>query len=197
MKSFVIKTPAKGRTTCSLVHQHYDKASRRTKTTYLGSVNIAANPMALDTALNLRPGVTLTEEQMLEVTSFLRVFGTWGKPPSVPEHVMQRARFLVAEEERARRLREKKSDLEEATESVRTAAQSLVRIAGGLRESGEVLSKGLLLYCGDDASRCVNRLDFLKVDANRLRSTFNIFEAALKEAGLIKRSGKRGKHRAK
>lgn len=194
MKSFLIKAPARGKTTCTLVRQFYDKASRRTKTQYLGSFNVALDPSKLPEAVRLRPDVLLSLEQLTEISDWLKQFGTFWRPKKLPDEVLEQARQYLMEERHHELITgPEQSDFDVSASTLTGAALELQQSAEKLRSQGVELSPGMLNYTGIDASKCSNDLDRLKVYSNRIRAAAASFEEAMKEAKLMKRLNKAAK----
>lgn len=191
MKSFLIKAPAKGKTTCTLVRQYYDKASRRTKTQYLGSFNVALDPSILPTGVRLRPDVEIDAEQLAEVASWLKQNGTFGQTPMLSAAVLEQARRHLMEVMHDERMQvHQQSDLELAASILNGAAMDIQHASAQLRLQGIELSSGMLIYTGTDMAKCINDMDRLKVQSNQIRAAATQFEEALKEAKLMKRLNK-------
>lgn len=186
MKTFLIKAPATGKTTCTLARQYYDKESRRTRTEYLGSFNRAADSAQLPAGIRLRPGVQLLAQHLEEVREWLKRHGTHGAPPVFSQELLDRAREQIALEQRC----PPQSDLDLAAGVLSQAALEIKRRAAQLRTQGLELSKGFLGYTGTDAQQCLNELDRLKVKTNLIRFAAIAFEEALKDAKLMKRVNK-------
>ncbi|MEY4757094.1 MAG: hypothetical protein RJA34_1992 [Pseudomonadota bacterium] len=191
MKSFIIKAPAKGKTTCTLVRQYYDKESRRTKTQYLGSFNMGIDRAKLPAGIHLRPDVELNEEQSAEIATWLLHNGTFGRQPLLSDEILELARNQLVDVMHEQFFHvEPQSDLDLASSVLHGAALELQHTAAKLRERGLELSPGLLTYTGIDSAKCLNDLDQLKVQSNKIRSAAIQFEEALKEAKLMKRLNK-------
>lgn len=188
MKSFIIKAPAKGKTTCTLVRQYYDKVSRRTKTQYLGSFNMGIDRAKLPAGIRLRPEVELSEEQSAEIATWLLHNGTFGQQPMLSAETLELARqqlfgFMPADCFQ----HEEKAGLDVAVSALNWATFALKDTAAKLRQQGLELSSGLMTYTGTDNTKCRNDLDRLKVLGNKIRSAASHFEMALQEAKLMRR----------
>lgn len=192
MKPFVVKGPAVGKTTCSLISQFYDKATQRTKTTYRGSFNAKADPSLLPAGVSLRPGVKLCNEDWNEIRRWLSFHGTFGQPPVLSAEILEEARRQILDErfEEINRL-EPQSAIDLAVSVLNEASIDIGRTVTSLRAQGVELTKGMLNYVGTDDARCRNDMDRLRVDVNRIRVAARDFEAALKAAGLMKSYPKR------
>lgn len=194
MKHFHIKAQRPGKSTCTLVHQFYDKESKRTKTRYLGSFNLQIDPANIPDGLRLRPGVELTDEERLQVVSWLRIYGTFGQPVAIPAEVMAEARRRVQNELRWRTPVQK---LMHAIETMHTAALSVEEASSSARDRGVKLSKGLICHIGTDESICQNELDSFKIHSNQLRAAHDAFLATLQSAGLVKRRAAKARSKAR
>ncbi|NMM06958.1 MAG: hypothetical protein HHJ18_12145 [Polaromonas sp.] len=193
MKSFLIKAPGKGKTTCALVRQFYDKETRKTKTEYLGSVNVATDPAQLPVGIKTRPGVGLDVPMLAEIRDWLERNGTFGKKPELPLEVLMAARRQVLAEIADAGLPDQQSDLEAAASVLGRAALEVQAKAAQMRAAGIELSKGFLGFTGVATAKCANEMDLLKIHTNRIRSACSAFEDALKAARLMKRVNKPGK----
>lgn len=194
MKHFHIKAPRPGKTTCTLVHQFYDKESKRTKTRYLGSFNRQIDPANIPAGLRLRPSVELTDEEQHQVVSWLRIYGTFGQPASIPAEVMAEARRRVQNELQWMTPVQK---LEHAIETMQTAALSVEEACSSARDRGVKLSKGLICHIGTDEAICKNELDSIKIHSNRLRVAHDAFMSTLQSSGLVKRRAENARSKGK
>lgn len=83
MKPFAVKSPAKGKTTVSVVAQVYDKIERRTKTAYVASFSQLADPATLPACIRLGKGATSAgftlEIATVLVREWLEKHGTFGR----------------------------------------------------------------------------------------------------------------------
>jgi hypothetical protein len=187
MRSFLIKPPAKGKTTCSLVRQYYDAVDHRTKTQYLGSVNLATDPDNLPEGLRLGLNVELDDFQLMEVRWWLERHGTYGHMPSLPPGVEEKLHASI----RAQVERELCAALppvpERAVKALVEAGRYIDNETTRLIGAGVKLSKGMLNSIGTDTGLCYTELDLLKVRANEIRAAFLEFQRALKDARLMKK----------
>ena len=193
MKSFVIKGPGKGKTTCALVRQFYDKVSRRTKTTYLGSFNTGIDPARLPAGIRTRPGFELDVLTLEDIRAWLEQRGTFGQNSRTSSEVLMEARRQVLAELEETRLASSQSNLDAAATVLLEASLEVQARAAQLCADGVELSKGFLTFRGTDPAGCCNDMDFLKVLANRIRAATISFEEALKAARLMKRVTKQSK----
>ena len=189
MKSFVIKSPVQGKTTCALVRQFYCTDSQRTKTEYLGSFNTSVDPTTLPKGVNLRPQIQLESESLEEIRRWLTCNGTYGAPPVFTQALLDAARQQILREQ----TQQHQTALDSACHVLHAAALEVRTRAAGLRNDGMELSAGFLTYTGVDRTNCTNSMDRLKVDINCIRAAVTCFEKALQEARLLKRVNKLSK----
>ncbi|TXH88491.1 MAG: hypothetical protein E6Q78_10555 [Rhodoferax sp.] len=182
MKSFVIKHPPKGRTTCSLVRQYYDRSTRRTATKYLGSFPISTNPSKLPSGVNLRPGVMLSQDEWHEIQRFLSRYSTFGIPVPLTEEQLAQAWSQLRSEKEFR----EQSALDILASTVLEAAGELRSEVANLRAQGWTLSTGMLQFTGVKRVVEGTPLDQLKVRVNVIRQAFREFEETLGEVRLVK-----------
>jgi hypothetical protein len=186
MRDFLIAKPPEGKTTCSLLLQHYTPGDGRGKKTYIGSVNLAVNPAELPAGINLNPGVVLDDWQLAQVKAFLTRHGTYGQPPKMKPEVLERVRAIVRAEVEQEMKARKPGQFEGAVKALDEAAQFLSAEASRLRGAGVRLSPGMLGTVACEPKSGATELDLLKVKANRVRFAFQQFENALKGASLMK-----------
>ena len=190
MKSFLVKNPPPGKTTASLVRQAYDKVDRRTKTTYVGSVNLSVAAAALPAGLNLRPGHVLTDADLAEVRAWLVVNSTHGRAPAIAPallaQVRAEVRAEVVAEMRAEAPPSGPTGLAAAAATLRQAAADVRARAGELRAAGVSLTPGMMRSTSTaPPSQGGSEFDFLKALTNTCRAAFEDFEESLRETKLL------------
>ena len=193
MKAFVIKSPGKGKTTCAICRQFYDKESRRTKVAYLGSFSAKSDPSRLPAGVKTRPGVVLEASNLADIQSWLLQNGTFGMPPAISPEVHALVRAQVLYELKGQMSSCHEAALDVAASVLSQAAIDVQAKAAGLRATGLELSKGFLGFTGVESASCASDLDTLKVQTNRIRAASTAFEAALKAARLMKQVNKSAK----
>lgn len=186
MKPFLISKPPKGGTTCPLHAQYYQSGHGRGQKTYLGSVNISADPADLPSCINLRPGVVLDDWQVDEVRVFLLRYGTFREPPKLKPEVLARVRTQVRDEVERELQAKRPMPLEAAVLALTAAGDFVAREAAHLRAAGVKLSAGMVSSLMDEVPADATALDALKVKSNQVRAAVRAFEAALKSAALMK-----------
>lgn len=221
MKTFHIKHLRDGEQSAAIVGYSYDEASRRTRTIYLGSVRVDANPDHPHRAVRLRPNkslngqlVQLTPERLDLVRSWLEEHGTYRTKQRAADEAAMYYRIQLEEQERCRMERietELRARLESqwraafdavtphqdplklALDVVEKACEFVKAEAVRLREEGGKLSR--VRSTQTDVDQCKTELDRLQARANKLRLiALDAFEKECKEAGLMA-AQKRGRKR--
>jgi hypothetical protein len=103
MREYCIKPPAKKTTTAYICYQYYDRAKKKTTSDKYASFNQSTNPDAPKINITQKgksAGYTLSAEHVADVKTWLRKFGTYGRP-KVPSRVLARVRAEVEEKVRA------------------------------------------------------------------------------------------------
>ena len=193
MKTFVIKSPGKGKSTCALCRQFYDKETRRTKIAYLGSFSLKTDPSQLPVGVSTRPGVVLQASNLADIHSWLLQNGTFGLPPDISPEVFAIVRQQVLDDLNGQMSSSHESALDVAASVLSQAAMDVQAKAADLRARGSELSKGFLGFTGEQSAACASDLDILKVQTNRIRAAYIAFEAGLKAARLMKQVNKSAK----
>ena len=193
MKPFVIKAPAKGKNTASIVAQVYDKAERRTKTVYVASFSVASSPDSAPACVKLASaaaaaGFTLELATAL-VQPWLKLNSTFGHPKQFDPELVEQVRRELAAEGSNRVLIEGQDDLALIETVLRGATVSLVAEAAALHQRGLKLTR---------TQRCVetvahegaNALDVLQARANNIRlKLVPAFVKACQDAKLMVKKG--------
>lgn len=187
MRPFIIKSPPKGRSTCSMVHQFYDTGLKRTRTKYLGSFSVSLDPHRLPLGLKTRSDVSLSATELSCIEEWLARHGTFGQLPVMSPEQLQSLRERVRAEFLADPAFAPVSDIELAVRALAGAAEEVQGEATRLRAEGMRLSTGLLAFTGTDFGKCRNEMDRLKVRTNLVRSAYRRLETAMKNAGVMKR----------
>jgi hypothetical protein len=197
MKEILIKNPAKGKTTCTLVRQYYDREARRTKTEYLGSFNQGIDPDELPNGIKLKMANVLSDYHLVEVKAWLRAHGTFGELPRLPaateKRLRERTRAAVLSELAAGR----RPELEATVEALDAASRYIATESDRLRRQGLCLSKGMLTSMQTDFATCKTDVDHLKIRTNQIRTAFVAFENTLKEYQLMKSVSRGGQPRSR
>lgn len=214
MKTFHIKHPREGERSAAIVGYEYDTARQRTRTVYLGSVRIDANPNSPARAVRLRPDreldgqpVELTPERLIQVSEWLEAHGTYRETQRKEELNRERVRKYheqkeqewIASIEAELRLRleaQWRAEFEAsmptrtvdplvaAVEAVSCAGEFLKAEAARLRSEGVRLTRVRSTHL--DIQNCRTALDQLQARANQVRlSAFEYFAKDCKEAGLM------------
>lgn len=214
MKDFHIKQPRQGERSAPIVGYEYDKVRQRTRTVYLGSVRIDANPNSPARAVRLRPNpeldgqlVELTPERLIQVSEWLEAHGTYRHNQRMEELHQERVRKYQEQKEQERvagieaelRLRlesqwraefeasmpqQTVDPLVTAVEAVSRAGEFLKTEAARLRSEGVRLTRVRSTHL--DTQKCKTALDQLQARANQVRlSAFGSFATDCKEAGLM------------
>ena len=223
MKTFHIKRPRPGDRSAAVVGYEYNRERGRTRTVYLGSVRVDANPDAPEAALRARPNTMLgglpyrvTPEHLEVVREWLMAHGSYLAKKLQEEETERLNRARIEEQERFRieRLTESlrkrfeqewRAEFDSATASQTTdpleaaikavlAACRFVRDESArLREGGARLSR--IRSTQLDVDQCRTELDKLQARTNQLRLRALVaFETDCKEAGLMA-AQKRGRSR--
>ncbi|MFG6458391.1 hypothetical protein [Roseateles sp. BYS96W] len=224
MKRFIIKPPRGGAQRATLVTHQYDLMTQRTRTVYLGSVDIRLNPDRLrsglaDEEVHIKPAAVACATPFVvdagvrtEIADWLELHGTFAQTE------------LAAQREKERRLEAELAARREVEAVVRSSIEADVRAelaaemeqhrlhpvdaaVAAVKAAGEALIAEAL-QLRELGSRLTSiraqgvnavggtQLDALQAAANRLRlQEFAAFESACKKAGLMKsRRPRQGAH---
>lgn len=224
MKTFHIKAPRDGAPSAAIVGYEYDGASQRTRTVYLGSVLVDADPGAPERALRLQSGKTLrgqafelTREHLELVRNWLEAHGTYRRRQREAEDALERQRLAQrAAESRLRehieaemraaleqqwraefdaRVAARQADpLQAAADALAAAAEYVTSEATRLRGAGVRLARVRTTRL--EVGPGASELDRLQARTNRLRlAAVDAFATGCKQAGLMG-AQQRGRARA-
>lgn len=214
MKTFHIKAARAGAPSAAVVGYEYDSANQRTRTVYLGSVLVDANPEQPEQALRLQAGKTLrgapfeaTDEHLALVRNWLEAHGTYRRRQREAEQALERERLARLEAEdrlkerieaqlrtaleqqwrdefEARAAGRQADPLQAAVDALAAAREFVQTEAARLRQSGVRLARVRTTRL--EVGRNASALDQLQARANRLRlAAFDAFATGCKQAGLM------------
>lgn len=214
MKRFIIKPPRGGAQRATLVTHHYDNETRRTKTVYLGSVDIRLDPeqvrQGLAEGIHIKPGARAWSVPFVDdadvrtrIADWLTRHGTFAQTELAALTAKERqleadrvarrqleaeVRILIEADVRAELIaemeRQRLHPVDAAAAAVKAASEALIDEAHRLREAGCRLTSVRAQGLTSDGG---TQLDVLQAAANRLRlHEFAAFESACKKAGLMK-----------
>lgn len=214
MKTFHIKQPRQDERSAAIVGYEYDTASQRTRTVYLGSIRIDANPDWPERAVRLRPDrtldgqtVELTHERLAQVSQWLEAHGTYRHNQRMEALARERVRKYQEQKEQERvaaietelrsrleaqwraefeasRLQQNADPLSAAVAAITLAGDFVKAEAERLRKQGVRLSR--VRSTELDVEKCKTALDQLQARANHVRLRgLESFSADCKAAGVM------------
>lgn len=224
MKTFHIKAPRNGAPSAAVVGYEYDTTSKRTRTVYLGSVQVDADPDEPGRALRLQPGkllcgqpFALTSEHLELVRDWLEEHGSYREMQRDAQRALELERIVEAEAQDRLRGRieaelrvalegqwraefdaqvaaQRADPMQAAVDALATASAFVKSEAKRLRQGGIRLAR--IRSTQLEAGQSASELDRLQARANRVRlAAFDAFATGCKEAGLMA-AQKRGKKRS-